>query len=49
MVFPSGIPHSIQGLDSDVDGCEILLVFDNGNFSEDSTFLLIDWRGPHAA
>jgi oxalate decarboxylase len=41
--FPSGIPHSIQGLDSDVDGCEFLLVFDDGNFSEDSTFLLTDW------
>ena len=41
--FPPGIPHSIQGLDSEVDGCEILLVFDDGNFSEDSTFLLTDW------
>jgi oxalate decarboxylase len=30
-------------LDSDVDGCEFLLVFDDGNFSEDSTFLLTDW------
>ena len=37
------IPHSIQGLDSEVDGCEFLLVFDDGNFSEDSTFLLTDW------
>jgi oxalate decarboxylase len=41
--FPPGIPHSIQGLDGDVDGCEFLLVFDDGNFSEDSTFLLTDW------
>jgi oxalate decarboxylase len=41
--FPPGIPHSIQGLDSEVDGCEFLLVFDDGNFSEDSTFLLTDW------
>jgi oxalate decarboxylase len=41
--FPPGIPHSIQGLDSDVGGCEFLLVFDDGNFSEDSTFLLTDW------
>jgi oxalate decarboxylase len=41
--FPPGIPHSIQGLESDVDGCEFLLVFDDGNFSEDSTFLLTDW------
>ena len=41
--FPSGIPHSIQGLDSDVDGTEFLLVFDDGSFSEDSTFLITDW------
>lgn len=39
--FPAGIPHSIQGLGK--DGCEFLLVFDDGNFSEDSTFLLTDW------
>ena len=39
--FPSGIPHSIQGLGN--DGCEFLLVFDNGSFDEDSTFLLSDW------
>jgi oxalate decarboxylase len=30
-------------LDSDVDGREFLLVFDDGSFSEDSTFLLTDW------
>ncbi|MFK5596578.1 oxalate decarboxylase family bicupin [Methylobacterium sp. HMF5984] len=41
--FPSGIPHSIQALESDVDGCEFLLVFDDGGFSEDSTFLITDW------
>ena len=42
--FPGGIPHSIQGLSADgVDGCEFLLVFDDGGFSEDSTFLLTDW------
>jgi oxalate decarboxylase len=41
--FPSGIPHSIQGLDSEIDGCEFLLVFDDGNFSEETTFLLTDW------
>ncbi|KQQ48233.1 oxalate decarboxylase [Methylobacterium sp. Leaf125] len=42
--FPSGIPHAIQGLSADgVDGCEFLLVFDDGGFSEDSTFLLTDW------
>jgi oxalate decarboxylase len=41
--FPAGIPHSIQGLDSDVNGCEFLLVFDDGAFSEENTFLLTDW------
>lgn len=39
--FPSGIPHSIQGLGP--DGCEFILVFNDGNFSEDSTFLISDW------
>jgi oxalate decarboxylase len=39
--FPAGIPHSIQGLGG--DGCEFLLVFDDGNFNEDETFLLTDW------
>jgi oxalate decarboxylase len=39
--FPSGIPHSIQGLEP--DGCEFLLVFDGGDFDEDDTFLLTDW------
>src|SRR5271168_4688055 len=39
--FPPGIPHSIQGLDP--DGTEFLLVFDDGDFDEDSTFLLSDW------
>ncbi|KAJ5781234.1 hypothetical protein N7457_006394, partial [Penicillium paradoxum] len=34
--FPPGIPHSIQALD---DGVEFLLVFDDGDFSEDNTFL----------
>jgi oxalate decarboxylase len=38
--FPAGIPHSIQGLDH---GCEFLLVFDDGRFSENETFLLTDW------
>lgn len=38
--FPAGIPHSIQGL---ADGCEFLLVFDAGSFSENETFLLADW------
>lgn len=35
--FPSGIPHSIQAFES---GCEFLLVFDDGSFSEDNTFLV---------
>ncbi len=39
--FPSGIPHSIQGLDP--DGTEFLLVFDDGDFDEDNTFLLSDF------
>ena len=39
--FPEGIPHSIQGLGP--DGCEFLLVFDDGEFDEDGTFLLSDW------
>jgi oxalate decarboxylase len=39
--FPPGIPHSIQGLDP--DGTEFLLVFDDGDFDEDHTFLLSDW------
>src|SRR6202165_3132861 len=38
--FPSGIPHSIQGLNP--DGCEFLLVFDDGDFSESETVLLSD-------
>ncbi len=37
--FPSVIPHSIQALE---EGCEFLLVFDNGNFSENETFLITD-------
>jgi oxalate decarboxylase len=36
--FPTAHPHSIQGLGP--DGCEFLLVFDEGNFSEYTTFLL---------
>ncbi len=38
--FPSGIPHSIQGLNP--DGCEFMLVFDDGEFSESETVLLSD-------
>ena len=39
--FPTGLPHSIQGLEP--DGCEFLLVFDDGDFSEYDTVLLADW------
>jgi oxalate decarboxylase len=39
--FPTGIPHSIQGLEP--DGCEFLLVFDDGKFSEANTTLISDW------
>lgn len=35
--FPSGVPHSIQAFEN---GTEFLLVFDDGAFSEDETFLL---------
>jgi oxalate decarboxylase len=38
--FPSGVPHSIQGLGP--DGCEFMLVFDDGDFSESETVLLSD-------
>jgi oxalate decarboxylase len=45
--FPTGVPHSIQGLNP--DGCEFLLVFDDGAFSEYETVLLTDWMAhtPH--
>ena len=39
--FPAGVPHSLQGLGP--DGCEFLLVFDDGDFDEENTFLLSDW------
>lgn len=41
--FPSGVPHSLQGLGP--NGTEFLLIFDDGSFSEESTFLLTDWLG----
>ncbi|KAI8980127.1 oxalate decarboxylase [Trametes punicea] len=41
--FPPGIPHSIQATNDTGNGAEFLLVFDDGAFSEDSTFLLTDW------
>ena len=40
-LFPGGVPHSIQGLSE--NGCQFLLVFDDGNFNEFETFLLTDW------
>jgi len=38
--FPPGIPHSIQGLEN---GCEFLLVFDDGSFSDLNTLSISDW------
>jgi oxalate decarboxylase len=38
--FPAGLPHSIQGLE---EGCEFLLVFDDGKFSDLSTLSISDW------
>jgi oxalate decarboxylase len=40
-LFPKGVPHSIQGLGP--DGCQFLLVFDDGDFNEFETFLITDW------
>lgn len=39
-LIPAGIPHSIQGLEG---GCEFLLVFDDGNFSENETLLITEF------
>ena len=39
--FPSGHPHTLQGIGD--DGCEFLIVFDNGSASEFDTFLITDW------
>lgn len=44
--FPSGVPHSLQGLSA--NGTEFLLIFDDGRFSEESTFILTDWLGKPA-
>ncbi|MEI2284480.1 oxalate decarboxylase family bicupin [Paenibacillus polysaccharolyticus] len=38
--FPKGLPHSIQGLEN---GCEFLLVFDDGSFSDLNTLSISDW------
>lgn len=37
--FPAGVPHSIQAFDK---GAEFLLVFDQGDFSEDDTDLVTE-------
>ncbi|MDO4565201.1 MAG: cupin domain-containing protein [Clostridia bacterium] len=34
-IFPKNVPHSIQGLH---EGCEFLMFFDKGEYSEDNTF-----------
>jgi oxalate decarboxylase len=39
--FPSGFPHSLQGLGP--DGCEFIICFDDGKASEFNTTLLTDW------
>ncbi|MEV4626019.1 oxalate decarboxylase family bicupin [Micromonospora sp. NPDC049523] len=38
--FPKGVPHHIQAL---ADGVEFLLVFDDGAFTENGTFLISDF------
>jgi oxalate decarboxylase len=39
--FPSGNPHSLQGLAP--DGCEFIICFDDGKASEFNTTLVTDW------
>jgi oxalate decarboxylase len=39
--FPTGLPHSLQGLGP--DGAEFVLAFDDGAQSESNTLLLTDW------
>jgi oxalate decarboxylase len=39
-LVPAGIPRSIQGLEG---GCEFLLVFDDGAFSENETLLITEF------
>jgi oxalate decarboxylase len=38
--FPSGMPHSLQGIGD--DGCEFIIVFDDGKASEFNTLLVTD-------
>jgi hypothetical protein len=35
--FPPGIPHTLQATNATENGAEFLLVFPEGNFSEDTT------------
>ncbi|WFU91409.1 cupin domain-containing protein (plasmid) [Rhizobium sp. CC1099] len=39
-LVPAGVPHSIQGME---EGTEFLLVFDDGNFSENETLLITEY------
>ena len=39
--FPSGAPHSLQGLAP--DGCEFVICFDDGHANEFNTLLVSDW------
>jgi oxalate decarboxylase len=39
--FPSGLPHSLQGVGD--DGCEFIICFDDGKASEFNTLLVTDW------
>ena len=41
--FPAGHAHSLQGLGP--DECHFVLVFNDGSFSETSTFSITDWIG----
>ena len=45
IICDAGVPHSLQGLSE--NGTEFLLVFDDGGFSEESTFILSDWLGTY--
>ena len=39
--FPKGVPHTLQGLEN---GCEFILVFNDGNFSDLSNSLQLEFR-----
>ena len=41
LVFPAGLPHSLQGIGE--DGCEFIICFDDGKASEFNTLLLTEW------